>query len=293
MAITQTPRLALQKQSAGDPNWNAALDAGMDNADARFATYGPVATAVGYYLGQLHVDPAFSPPKLSICTAIGSPGTFVSISQLSFGFNGISGNLVLNNNIFLKGKDTGAVNRNLAGVSSTDIVQLGDVNLPTTIFANAVSALKVNYGAGDKIVWHEANDGTGSGLDADLLDGLSSLDFLSYQAGVYFESAEQTPTLSASTGATFVHPFGTRPRLYFVYYRAASAEHGYAANEEIQLHSMNEGGANPRGLTISADINNVYVNWKSVDAFRIMPKGGGSPVDPTSAIWRMRVRAWK
>lgn len=52
--------------------------------------------------------------------------------------------------------------------------------------------------AGTNTLWHNNNDGTGSGLDADLLDGLNSVDFLRATAS---SSLSTTFTLSVASGA--------------------------------------------------------------------------------------------
>ena len=86
MGITQTPRLQLQKQAAGDPSWHTALDAGFDNADARLLkissdngdapdpNVGPIA---GDYVGQKYIDETVNPPRIWICTTDSTPGPTV------------------------------------------------------------------------------------------------------------------------------------------------------------------------------------------------------------------------
>lgn len=85
MAVTQTPRLQLQKQDAGNPDWHTALNAGMDNADARLLkvssdngdapdpNVGPIA---GDFVGQKYIDETPSPdePRIWICTTDSTPG---------------------------------------------------------------------------------------------------------------------------------------------------------------------------------------------------------------------------
>ena len=87
MAITQTDRLHLQKQTAGDPDWHTALDAGFDNADARLLQIssdngdapnpntGGAAPVVGHFVGQLYIDETVDPPRVWICTTAADPAS--------------------------------------------------------------------------------------------------------------------------------------------------------------------------------------------------------------------------
>ena len=49
----------------------------------------------------------------------------------------------------------------------------------STIATNSTTGLKANVSGTDYTVWHAGNDGSGSGLDADLLDGMDSTRFIS------------------------------------------------------------------------------------------------------------------
>lgn len=59
-------------------------------------------------------------------------------------------------------------------------------------YNSAIGCISSKYGfaVGDNLVWHAGNDGTGSGLDADLLDGLNSIDFGRYFGAAGFDANE-------------------------------------------------------------------------------------------------------
>jgi len=87
VGITQTPRLHLQKQTAGDPDWHTALDAGFDNADARLLQIssdhggapnpntGGAAPGVGHFVGQIYIDETVDPPRVWSCTVAADPAS--------------------------------------------------------------------------------------------------------------------------------------------------------------------------------------------------------------------------
>jgi len=83
----------------------------------------------------------------------------------------VDGNLTLANAINLFGKETGGIARNLISMSPTDFVGVGDVATITDIRGSLVT---IN----GNLAFHAGNDGSGSGLDADLLDAIQGSQFL-------------------------------------------------------------------------------------------------------------------
>jgi len=66
-------------------------------------------------------------------------------------------------------------------IDSVDaVLRIGDTGKHTTIrlHGGGNDDFRVYYGGADYEIWHSGNDGAGSGLDADLLDGISSASFL-------------------------------------------------------------------------------------------------------------------
>jgi hypothetical protein len=83
----------------------------------------------------------------------------------------MTGNLVHANNVGLRGTLSGGGTKNLALLNNSNVAIIGDADQATHIYGNG--DLLKNGDAAQKI-WTAGNDGTGSGLDADLLDGLNT-----------------------------------------------------------------------------------------------------------------------
>jgi hypothetical protein len=88
----------------------------------------------------------------------------------------------LANASFIQGRDVGDADYlDLLQLDASDYLNVGDVasgsiqkiilKLADDAAGTPAENLLFNYGAGDKKIWHEGLMGTGSGLDADLLDG--------------------------------------------------------------------------------------------------------------------------
>ena len=83
----------------------------------------------------------------------------------------LSGNVIFANERGIFGRDANNVPQAIGIVGSNNQVMLGDPDVETNIRGTAV---KINgYTA-----WHAGNDGAGSGLDADMLDGIQSERFI-------------------------------------------------------------------------------------------------------------------
>lgn len=74
------------------------------------------------------------------------------------------------NNTAIFGKDTGGTMRNVVGITNGNDVIFGSTALKSTFYTNG--ELKHYNGSATYNIWTAGNDGTGSGLDADLLDGI-------------------------------------------------------------------------------------------------------------------------
>lgn len=75
--------------------------------------------------------------------------------------------------------DSGGTRQGYIGfpsASNSDMVMLSDANGDYLLIdqADSISALKWNYNAVEYTIWHSGNDGSGSGLDADTLDGFTT-----------------------------------------------------------------------------------------------------------------------
>jgi len=94
----------------------------------------------------------------------------------------LGGEIILPNNNAFQSKETGGTTRTVAYLSATNVVNLGDNNLATDILSSGATNLTHN----NSLLWDAANDGSGSGLDADKLDGQEGAYYL--PAGSYTAS---------------------------------------------------------------------------------------------------------
>lgn len=90
----------------------------------------------------------------------------------------------------LNGSNTGVSNVNYIGFYENSNTRQGYIGFPTSSnsslyirndiensiigLTSGFNGLLFNYGDGNRTIWHSGNDGSGSGLDADLLDGLNA-----------------------------------------------------------------------------------------------------------------------
>ena len=117
--------------------------------------------------------------------------------------------LVIDEGDFIKTKDGGYL-RNLIGKTTGDIIQIGQSGTSLIDQINFLpgtggnSAVKVN----GNTVWNAGNDGSGSGLDADTLDGNHASAFLTSEsdtlATVTGRGASTSTTLSLAGGVNIV-----------------------------------------------------------------------------------------
>lgn len=77
----------------------------------------------------------------------------------------------------------------LSGFAANTIWSVGPLDLQGVIRSSNSNLLHFRNGVGASTIWDSYNDGSGSGLDADLLDGLHSSSFLTY---AYLKSNENS-----------------------------------------------------------------------------------------------------
>lgn len=94
--------------------------------------------------------------------------------------------LTLNNTIWLKVKESGGTARGAVRMDGSNNLILGDANNNAQIVSNAL-ALPAATQINGNTAWHAGNDGAGSGLDSDLLDG---------QHGAYYATAASVTALA-------------------------------------------------------------------------------------------------
>ncbi|HDR7263658.1 pyocin knob domain-containing protein [Bacillus sp. CH_203] len=89
----------------------------------------------------------------------------------------LSGGLSVANNQSISGKNTGGSALNIGRVSVANAVIIGDTNAQTVIHTSVKNTLKFFDGTEEHSVWHTGKMGSGSGLDADRLDGIHASSF--------------------------------------------------------------------------------------------------------------------
>lgn len=111
----------------------------------------------------------------------------------------IVGDIKFKNNKFLQGISTTGNNKNLIGVDDNNNLQLGDRTVDLNVHGKTVTF-------NGKKLWHEDNDGAGSGLDADYLGGVSHKDYANLNVGNDFKESVKTQKNFYAGGSLF---FGT------------------------------------------------------------------------------------
>ncbi|MCC3687532.1 hypothetical protein LLR47_20210 [Bacillus cereus] len=88
----------------------------------------------------------------------------------------LTGKTSMANNVSYAGKNASGVDLNIGRVDASNQIALGDTGARIVLHANN-GEVKVYDGSNSYKVFHEGNDGAGSGLDADKLDGLQANQF--------------------------------------------------------------------------------------------------------------------
>lgn len=86
----------------------------------------------------------------------------------------MTGPLTMDNDVAIQLENSSGTARDVLEMTATNVVSLGHTSHTTRIIG---SSFVFNDGA-DRTVWHANNDGTGSGLDADLLDGIEGSGYI-------------------------------------------------------------------------------------------------------------------
>ncbi len=234
------------------------------------------ATGTGTFSGNITSFGTVSAPFVTVTNTLSMSGA----------------NVVMDNDNKIIGLTTGVVQRDLAYVSSADVANFGDAALETLIHVPTSSGLKVKIGTDPDVqIWHEGNMGPGSGLDADLLDGVQGADFLNWGGADYFE-ANLGSLASLGSGDELnqiAHPWpGTTPRLFRVFLLCNTIDRDWQVGDLV-AYDAGDGG---NGITCF--VNDTYIGGV-VNASPNMNRKG--PAYSNSSIdwddWDMVVRAWK
>lgn len=123
----------------------------------------------------------------------------------------IIGDINLANEVSIKGKNNSGANLNIGKVDDFNRVVIGDLQA-NGMTLNARN-LNVFDGVATRTLFHSGNMGSGSGLDADTLDGYQASDFIRSSGSNYFKGDQfiqdgkhivlQAPTGSSQSGSIY------------------------------------------------------------------------------------------
>ena len=135
---------------------------------------------------------------------------------------------------------------------------------------------------GGETVWHQGNDGSSSGLDADLLDGISSASFIRSDANdnvtghTEWQDSQEIRVGAGADGRFFHDGTNTHIRNYTGALYMRSLSHG----GEIHFQSENSSGTNFTGFTVQSD-SNVYGVMKHNNSSKVTATSTGATVTGT------------
>jgi hypothetical protein len=291
---TTTNNLLLKGTSGNNP---IQVDAGAGTNTLRIDASSFVGIGTATPATKLDVDGVITCTGLSTAsgtfagniTAFGTiSAPFVTVTN-TLSLNGA--NVVLDNTNKLIGEDTGAVQRNLAYVDGLNVSNFGDEALESTIHVATTSGLQVKIGTDPEVqIWHESNMGPGSGLNADLLDGIQGSDFLNWGGVDYFEAnlGDLESLGGDDTINQILHELGSRPRLFRCYLLCNTVDRDWQVGDLVAYDS----GAT--GSMITCFVNELYVGGVVNNSPNMNKKTstfGNSAI--TWASWDFVVACWK
>lgn len=148
-------------------------------------------------------------------------GLISDASKLPLAGGTLSGNLILNNNLSISIKDAGGVAQRALTRTPGNQLQVGELGHTMVLQASTTPKIAAADVAGglEQLLWHAGNDGSGSGLDADLLRGLAHIyadvkasagyHFFSPLAGIFFQWGSNSVGSNTSSTVTLPIAYGT------------------------------------------------------------------------------------
>lgn len=128
---------------------------------------------------------------------VGTSGATIPLLNAANTFSAAQG---LSNNIALNILETGGTARSAVKMNTLNVMEFGNANNNASFLSNTVNFA----GAGDltrsgNTIWHAGNDGAGSGLDADTVDGIQASAFATLSGSAFtgaISISYATPVLS-------------------------------------------------------------------------------------------------
>lgn len=195
---------------------------------------------------------------------------------------------------------------NIAGVVTASHTELNYVDGVTSAIQTQLDAKVASstYTAADVLTKVKTVDGSGSGLDADLLDGaegsayakLASADFTVLQVGgadvltavtPSYESAE-TAFAASGTAVEVSHGLGAKPSKWTVVAICKTTELGYAVGDEIELTQNATSGTGSYATWANA----TTLGFEYGVGIPIYSRTGNQFTTMNTANWRLIFKAW-
>ena len=229
----------------------------------------------------------------SLINAATAAAARAAIAALNLAGDTMTGNLILSTALKHIQKDSSSVDRDLAFIDGSDISHFGNDSGGTTLHVELATQLLLQIGAAAAIkIWHEGNDGPGSNLDADTVDGVHGSAIVFTKE---FTSSEITIPASPTT-LLIAHGLGGKPKLMWATLICKTPQFGYIAGDEIDMSSgwaYNDsigGQPSPGMLSIDVfDVLNIRISWGTI---WVVGKLGGGGSIITTANWKWIIRAY-
>jgi hypothetical protein len=169
----------------------------------------------------------------------------------------------LSNNIALNILETGAVARSAVKMNASNVMEWGNANNNASFLNNTVDFAGVgNFTRSGNAIWHAGNDGAGSGLDADTLDGVEGSAYAALAGVQTFTGLKNFQAGAEATDAARITNSATSRRLH--------------------LYSGKAGSQNGDLVLDAEDGNNVLIQTSGATRATITPTGFFARTMPAS-----------
>jgi hypothetical protein len=190
----------------------------------------------------------------------GTSGDAVPLLNAANTFSAAQG---LSNNIALNILETDATARSAVKMNASNVMEWGNANNDASFLNNTVDFAGVgNFTRSGNAIWHAGNDGAGSGLDADTLDGVEGSAYAALAGVQTFTGLKNFQAGAEATDAARITNSATSRRLH--------------------LYSGKAGSQNGDLVLDAEDGNNVLIQTSGATRATITPTGFFARTMPAS-----------